>query len=113
MTSNSDDLERALRDWALALEAPNVVDDPKTIAKYERATFSCDRSIAAVIKPGSRDEVLECVRIACQCHVPAPGVGAITRSGRISFAPLHESRPGIRGLAQHRNRSPDLSSPIL
>ena len=63
-------LGAALDDWQKALGAENVVDDLENRRAAERATFATSALIPALIRPGSREDVQECVRIARKHGVP-------------------------------------------
>ena len=63
-------LGAALDDWRKALGAENVVDDLENRRAAERATFATSALIPALIRPGSREDVQECVRIARKHGVP-------------------------------------------
>lgn len=58
------DLENALTDLSKAIGAENVIVNGKTCSEYQTATFATQQTIPAVIRPGNRDEVQECLRIA-------------------------------------------------
>ena len=64
------DLEAALVQWRSAIGAENVITQASTLAAAETATFFTTPWIPAVIRPGNREEVQACVRIANAARVP-------------------------------------------
>jgi 4-cresol dehydrogenase (hydroxylating) len=63
-------LARALEAWRGILGQDNVLTDPAARSAAESATFATTQSIPAIIRPGSREEVRECVRVANEHEVP-------------------------------------------
>ena len=63
-------LEAALRDWALAVGAENVVTQAATLRAAETGTFASDHHVPAIVRPASREEVQECLRIANRYGCP-------------------------------------------
>ena len=59
-------LDAALADWRCTLGAANVIEDTASLLATEKATFATSFRIPALIRPGSREEVQESVRIARQ-----------------------------------------------
>lgn len=64
------DLSAALREWRELLGEANVLADAGTRDHYARSTSSFSRRPAAILKPGTRDEVVEVVSIARRCRTP-------------------------------------------
>jgi 4-cresol dehydrogenase (hydroxylating) len=64
------DLEAALAAWRNLLGPEHVVTDTATLASTETATFATTQRVPAVLRPGSRREVQECVRVANLHGVP-------------------------------------------
>jgi 4-cresol dehydrogenase (hydroxylating) len=62
-------LTRALEAWRGILGQDNVLTDPAARSAAESATFATTQSIPAIIRPGSREEVRECVRVANEHEV--------------------------------------------
>jgi 4-cresol dehydrogenase (hydroxylating) len=60
----------ALRDWCSAVGPENVLTDAAELRAAERATFSTTHRIPAIIRPASRAEVQECLRIANRWRRP-------------------------------------------
>lgn len=61
---------KALEHWAERLGAEHVVVDERTLSRAETATFQTTQRVTAVIRPGNKDEVQDCVRIANQFNTP-------------------------------------------
>ena len=64
------DLASALKRWAAIIGAENVVIDEPARREAETATFATRNCIPAILRPGTRDEVAECLRVATACAVP-------------------------------------------
>jgi FAD/FMN-containing dehydrogenase len=64
------DLSGALRDWRALLGDVHVLADEQVRDHYARSTSSSSRRPAAILKPGTRDEVVKVVRIARRCRTP-------------------------------------------
>lgn len=64
------DLAVALKRWAGVIGSENVVIDEPARREAETATFATRNRIPAIIRPGTRDEVAECLRVASACKVP-------------------------------------------
>lgn len=76
MTEPSQPLAQALGAWTRLLGAAHVVTEPAELAAAVRATFPTDQCIPAMLRPGNRDEVRECLRIAHDARVPVYPVSA-------------------------------------
>src|SRR5918998_3373099 len=63
-------LTRALEAWREILGPEHVLTDAATLSLAETATFLTTQSVPAVIRPGSREEVQECVRVANEHKTP-------------------------------------------
>ena len=55
---------RALAEWRSTIGSNHVVTDPKNLMAAQTATFKTSQQIPALIRPGNRVEVQECLRIA-------------------------------------------------
>lgn len=66
----NESLDRAIDTFREILGPEHVVADRTVPDKYRTATFAIDRRIPAVIRPGSRDEVQRCMRVATAYRVP-------------------------------------------
>ena len=63
-------LQDALHEFKNAIGETNVKYDSNTITSFQTATFATNHTIPAVIRPGNRDEVQECLRIANSYKTP-------------------------------------------
>ena len=63
-------LEPALEAWRDIVGAEHVLTDTATLSAAGTATFATASRVPAVIRPGSRDEVQACVRVANEHRVP-------------------------------------------
>ena len=63
-------LATALDAFRTAVGPDNVVTEPSQLARYETATFAVGRRVPAVVKPGSREQVQECMRLATAHRIP-------------------------------------------
>lgn len=79
--------EAALRQWQTTVGADNVVTDPDVLTSAGAATFPTSGSVAAILRPGSREEVQACVRIANRNQVPVYPVSTGKNWGYGSKAP--------------------------
>jgi 4-cresol dehydrogenase (hydroxylating) len=64
------DLGAALAAWEVVLGADHVLVDDATRYAAATATFATDRTVPAVLRPGTTGEVQACLRIANEHHVP-------------------------------------------
>ena len=62
--------DAALLEWAAVLGPENVVTEPASLRAAETGTFATGYTIPAIIRPGSRRQVQECLRIANRCGTP-------------------------------------------
>jgi 4-cresol dehydrogenase (hydroxylating) flavoprotein subunit len=62
--------EAALRDWAAVVGDANVIIDARTLREAETATFATSHEIPAILRPASRAEVQECLRVANRHRTP-------------------------------------------
>lgn len=67
MNTNS---ENVLNDFSNVIGAEYVIVDNETRSQYQNTTFATQQKIPAVIKPGNRAEVQECLRIANRYKIP-------------------------------------------
>jgi 4-cresol dehydrogenase (hydroxylating) flavoprotein subunit len=70
LASSIMDLEYALRQWKDILGASHVIADRQQVANAETATYSTTQTISAIIRPGTKEELQECLRTATRCRVP-------------------------------------------
>ena len=62
--------QAALLEWAEAVGPENVVTETASLRAAEMGTFATGHTIPAIVRPGDRQEVQECLRIANRCGVP-------------------------------------------
>src|SRR5689334_18249076 len=62
--------EAVLKDLAGALGSEHVITEPAALRAAETGTFMAPRRVPAIIRPGSRAEVQECLRILNGHKVP-------------------------------------------
>lgn len=60
----------ALDEWVAILGRANVIEDRDTLSGAAAATFSTTARVNAILRPGTRDEVQELVRVANRHRVP-------------------------------------------
>jgi 4-cresol dehydrogenase (hydroxylating) len=69
-THTSATLDKAISEWTEVLGAEFVITDSVALRTSETATFETTQQIPAILRPQSREEVQECVRIANRNTVP-------------------------------------------
>jgi 4-cresol dehydrogenase (hydroxylating) flavoprotein subunit len=57
-------IEAARREWIALLGAEHVIDDAGTLRQAETATFATTQRVPLMVRPGNREDVQACVRIA-------------------------------------------------
>jgi 4-cresol dehydrogenase (hydroxylating) len=67
---SSEDLQLSLQQWVQVLGAQFVQTDRSALRAPETATFATTQRISAILQPGNREQVQECLRIANQFHTP-------------------------------------------
>ncbi len=70
MSMKTGKLDEALSDFQQCLGTENVLFDQSTLKTYETATFKTERKIPAVVKPGSTEEIQQCLHIANTYKIP-------------------------------------------
>src|SRR5262245_56982322 len=60
----------ALREWAWVIGNDHVIHDSATLDLASTATFATRPRVHAILRPASREEVQQCVRIANRLRVP-------------------------------------------
>ena len=75
-TDLTTDLPQALEAWTRLLGAAGVVTAPAELAAVEAATFTTEQRIPVIVRPSTRDEVRECLRIAHAARVPIYPISA-------------------------------------
>lgn len=63
-------LTRALQAWRGVVGPEHVLTDPATLSAAETATFLTTQRVPAIIRPGTREQVQGCVRVANEHKVP-------------------------------------------
>jgi 4-cresol dehydrogenase (hydroxylating) len=63
-------LTNALREWAGIIGNSHVIQDPGVLQSAETATLPTRAQVWAILQPGDRDEVQDCVRVANRHRVP-------------------------------------------
>jgi 4-cresol dehydrogenase (hydroxylating) flavoprotein subunit len=63
-------LTPALYAWTNALGGSHVICDPAALDRASTATFKTTQNVYAILRPGTRTEVQECVRIANRFRIP-------------------------------------------
>jgi 4-cresol dehydrogenase (hydroxylating) flavoprotein subunit len=63
-------LTEALREWCAVVGTPHVIQDPEVLRGASTATFATAPQVQAIVRPGDRNAVQQCVRIANQFGVP-------------------------------------------
>ncbi|MFN0104861.1 MAG: FAD-binding oxidoreductase [Bryobacteraceae bacterium] len=62
--------EKALEEWRVSLGADYVLTDRSALSVAETTTFATNQVIPAILRPSSRGEVQDCLRIANRFRVP-------------------------------------------
>ncbi len=63
-------LEQAIERWISLLGSAHVILNPADLNAAATATFQTRHRVLAILQPGNREEVRECVRVANQLNVP-------------------------------------------
>ena len=63
-------LASALQEWTALLGAEHVISNRTELSSAETATFASERTIPAILRPDSRGQVQECLRIANRFQTP-------------------------------------------
>ena len=63
-------LDEAIAGWRALVGPDQVVTGGDALLSAATATFKTSQKVIAIVRPGSRDEVGGCVRIASRCGVP-------------------------------------------
>jgi 4-cresol dehydrogenase (hydroxylating) len=77
----------ALDDWRALVGRENVIRDPVCLRTAETATFAADVSVPAIVRPGSRAEVQQVLRIANAWRIPIYPVSGACNWGYGSRVP--------------------------
>ncbi len=84
-------LRHALAAWTAALGEPYVSSERQATGAASRATFPTRAEVAAILRPGSRAELQECVRIANRHRVPVYPISTGRNWGYGSRAPVADA----------------------
>jgi 4-cresol dehydrogenase (hydroxylating) flavoprotein subunit len=79
--------EAALSQWRTAVGNAHVIVTESNLREAETATFPVNHRIPAIVRPGTRDELQECMRIANRCRVPVYPISSGRNWGYGSRAP--------------------------
>ena len=63
-------LTRALEAWQEIVGSEHVLTDPAALSAAETGTFATTNHIPAIVRPGNREEVRACVRVANEQRTP-------------------------------------------
>ena len=68
--SDRSSLSAALVAWSEAIGGAHVLRDPEALRQASTTTFATNTTVKAIIRPGNRDEVQQCVQIANRFGTP-------------------------------------------
>lgn len=91
MTVTAPGLQEAIRAWTAALGADHVVGEGAALDAAGTATFATSSRVLAILRPGTREEVQACVRIANRYQIPIYPVSSGRNWGYGSRAPVTDS----------------------
>jgi 4-cresol dehydrogenase (hydroxylating) flavoprotein subunit len=80
----------ALHEWQTALGSAHVISDPAALQDAGTATFSTRAQVRAILRPASREQVQDCVRIANRHRVPLYPISSGKNWGYGSRAPIRD-----------------------
>ncbi len=83
-------LQTCLQAWQTLLGDEHVVVDEEKLQAIQTATYATTQRVPAIIRPGNRPEVQECVKIANQYHVPIYPISAGKNWGYGSRVPVRD-----------------------
>ena len=81
----------AVAEWRDAIGAANVSIEPDALRRSGIATFQTNSSVAAILRPASRADVQQCVRIANRLRVPLYPISAGKNWGYGSRSPVRDA----------------------
>jgi 4-cresol dehydrogenase (hydroxylating) len=79
--------EAALQQWRAVVGDDHVIVTASNLREAETATFPINHRIPAIVQPGTRDELQDCMRIANRCGVPVYPISSGKNWGYGSRAP--------------------------
>jgi 4-cresol dehydrogenase (hydroxylating) len=83
--------DQAIEQWTATLGASHVIVDKRSRTAAETATFATTQTIPAILRPASRDELQECIRIANRFRVPVYPVSSGKNWGYGSRVPAADA----------------------
>ena len=84
-------LEECIAKWRSVLGSEHVITDYKALADAGTATFAASSVVYAVLRPGSREEIQECIRIANESRIPVYPISTGKNWGYGSSAPTADA----------------------
>lgn len=90
MPTSQFDVRAACIEWIRAIGREFVITSPDQLSQAATATFPTCQSVPVILKPGSREEVQECVRIANRHAVPVYPVSSGKNWGYGSGVPAKD-----------------------
>ncbi len=84
-------LDEAIDRWRTLLGTDHLIVDPAALDRAAGATFRTSKRVTAILRPGSRDEVSDCVRIANRLQIPLYPVSTGKNWGYGSGAPTADA----------------------
>jgi 4-cresol dehydrogenase (hydroxylating) flavoprotein subunit len=83
-------LAGALREWEAAIGRAHVVQDSGALRAASTATFSTSSHVEAILRPGTREHVQACIRIANRFRVPVYPISSGKNWGYGSRVPVRD-----------------------
>ena len=83
-------LASAFREWETILGSAHVVRDPRSLTDAGTATFNTTSQVEAILRPGNREQVQQCVRIANRFEIPLYPFSSGKNWGYGSRAPVRD-----------------------
>ncbi|MEO1133459.1 MAG: FAD-binding oxidoreductase [Cyanobacteria bacterium J06639_1] len=81
-------MSEALQAWQQAIGAEWVETDSPECEAAETATFATQQTVTAILRPGDREQVQACLRVANQCGIPVYPVSSGKNWGYGSRVPV-------------------------
>ena len=85
------DVEAALSKWRIAIGSLHVEVGTPEVQRASIATFATSSTVQAIVRPGTRDEVQQCVRIANAFRVPIYPISGGKNWGYGSRSPVRDA----------------------
>ena len=83
--------QAALLQWELVLGRENLITQEEPLRAAETATFFVDRQIPAILRPATREQVQQCLRIASKFAVPVYPISSGKNWGYGSRVPVTDA----------------------